>query len=94
MTQSNTRLTSAARQLGEYYFDHEWDLIEDEFIRAEGSITTLEQFKRWVTGYMYYNVVVCFCGGDEDAINSQLEDDWAELGVIAACEPATLLSTN
>jgi hypothetical protein len=77
MTPSINRLADSARDLGKYYIELEWDLVEEEFVGA--GITDLEQFKRWVTGYMYYNALVCFCAGNEAEINSQLEADYEEL---------------
>lgn len=82
MTPSINRLADSAKALGQYILEHEWELMEDEFLRAD--INTLEQFKRWVTGYQYYNALVCDSGGQLDQINSQLEEDWEDLQALQA----------
>jgi hypothetical protein len=82
MTPSINRLADSALALGRYLLDAEFDLIRDEFVNTD--IDNLSQFKRWVTGYMYFNALVCVCAGNEAEINIQLEADWEELVVAAA----------
>ncbi|NDE18656.1 hypothetical protein EBZ80_27510 [bacterium] len=82
MTPSINRLADSALALGRYMLDCEFELVREEFARAD--IDNLSQFKRWVTGYMYYNALVCVCIGGEAEINTRLEADWEELVVWAA----------
>ena len=79
MTPSINRLAYHSKALGEYILSSEWDLVEEEFRSFGASVTSLEQFRRWVTGYMYYNALVCACGGNEQDISTQLEADYEEL---------------
>jgi hypothetical protein len=79
MTPSINRLADSAEALGNYILDCEFELVREEF--ASAGITDHVFFKRWVTGYMYYNALVCACGGAEQAINNRLEADWEELVV-------------
>jgi len=39
-----------------------------------------------VTGYMYYNALVCVCGGNEQDINTQLEADYEELQALVGAD--------
>ena len=80
MTPSINRLAGAAYELGQYILDAEWETVVDEF--ADAGITNHKQFKSWVTGYMYYNALVCVCEGNELKLNRQLEDDFEELVVV------------
>jgi hypothetical protein len=80
MTPSINRLAFSAKALGEYILEAEFSLLEDEFINA--GITDLSQFLLWVTGYMYYNALVCVCEGNEQAILDQLTEDWVDLAVV------------
>lgn len=77
MTPSINRLSESAKVLGKYIIESEFDLLEEEFASAE--IESFEQFTRWVTGYMYYNALVCVCEGQHDKLMVQLEADYAEL---------------
>jgi hypothetical protein len=84
MTPSINRLAYHSKALGEYILSSEWDLVEEEFV--DGGITSLEQFRSWVTGYMYYNALVCVCGGNEQDINTQLEADYEELQALVGAD--------
>lgn len=77
MTPSINRLANSAKALGEYILESEFELIEEEFVNA--GITDLSQFRRWVTGYMYYNALVCVCNGNEQDIITQLDEDFFTL---------------
>lgn len=81
MTPSVNRLHDSATALGKYMLECEYDLVCDEFQNTP--IRDLEQFKRWVTGYMYYHAVVCACADHPAEINAQLEQDWEELSASA-----------
>ena len=82
MTPSINRLAESAKALGLYSLDAEWDLVREEFDHT--AIINFEQFSRWVTGYMYYNALVCACGGSEQNIIAALEHGYDELVSIAS----------
>jgi hypothetical protein len=77
MTPSINRLAASAKDLGRYILDSEWELMQDEFNNS--GIETCEQFMRWVTGYQYYNALVCVVGGNEMVLSIQLQDDFYRL---------------
>lgn len=88
MTPSINRLADSAQALGNYVLNHEFDLVEDEFVRS--GITDLSQFRRWVTGYMYYDALVCVCNGNEQDIVTQLDEDFAELMELSGADIVTV----
>lgn len=81
MTPSINRLSASAVNLGTYILEHEWDLLVDEFTGA-GEMD-FDQFTRWVTGYMYYDALVCKCSGQIGEIMVQLEQDFEELSKVS-----------
>lgn len=84
MTPSINRLADSAKGLGQYYADLEFDLLVDEFVNA--GPMPLKQFLRWVTGYRYYDAIVCICGGNEAEVVGQLTEDYKELRGLAGCD--------
>lgn len=70
-------LVTSAKELGKYILQAEFDLVVDEFSKAE--IESFEHFKSWITGYMYYNALVCTCSGNMQDVDTQLEVDYDEL---------------
>ena len=80
MTPSINRLATAAEALGKYIAEAEYILVRDEFSLKR--TPDLDSFKEWVTGFQYYNVVVCVCGGQIEDINAELETDFAGLVVM------------
>ena len=81
MTPSINRLADSAKALGEYIQECEFELVREEFDPAY--ITSFEQFARWITGYMYYNALVCACGGNEQNIYNALVQAYDELTAVA-----------
>lgn len=77
MTPSINRLADSAKALGEYMAEQDFSLVEDEFCAS--SVSSYEQFTRWVTGYRYYDALVCACGGVLGDILTQLQADYEEL---------------
>jgi hypothetical protein len=77
MTPSINRLANSAKALGEYVMESEFSLVEDEFCAS--SVSSYEQFARWVTGYRYYDAMVCACGGTLGDVLTQLQADYEEL---------------
>lgn len=77
MSPSINRLANYAKALGEYMMESEFSLVEDEFCAS--SISSYEQFARWVTGYRYYDALVCACAGVLGDILTQLQADYEEL---------------
>lgn len=77
MTPSINRLHDSAETLGNYILDAEYEVVREDFEGA--NILSLDQFCEWVTGYMYYNALVCCCHGQQDGILEQLHADYAEL---------------
>jgi hypothetical protein len=88
MTPSINRLADSAKALGQYYAEVEFDLLEDEF--ANAGPMPLEQFLRWVTGYQYYNAIVCICGGNEAEVVAQLTEDYQDLCELAGYDVVTV----
>ena len=88
MTPSINLLTKSAQALGNYVLNHEFDVVEDEFVRS--GITDLSQFRRWVTGYVYYDALVCVCNGNEQDIVTQLDQDFAELLELSGADIVTV----
>lgn len=84
MTPSINRLAESAKALGEYIQECEFELVREEFDNAD--ISCFEQFVMWVTGYMYYNALVCACGGNEQNINNALVQAYDELTTVAGRE--------
>lgn len=80
MTPSINRLAESAKALGEYIQECEFELVREEFGNAP--IANFSQFARWVTGYMYYNALVCACGGNEQNINNALAQAYDELTAV------------
>lgn len=70
------QLEDAAFQLAEYMAESEWELLEDEFAIHGSKINSFEEFVKWVKGYMYYNIAVCSCGGDQDELTKHLNYDY------------------
>lgn len=77
MTPSINRLAASAEALGKYIAEAEYILVRDEFSLER--TPDRASFKEWVTGYQYYNAVVCICGGQIEDINAELESDFAGL---------------
>lgn len=77
MTPTIWRLAAAAEALGKYITEAEYILVRDEFSLER--TPDRASFKEWVTGYQYYNAVVCICGGQIEDINAELEADFAGL---------------
>ena len=77
MTPSINRLANSAKALGEYMLAPEFSLVEDEFCAS--SVSSYEQFARWVTGYRYYDALVCVCAGVLGDVLMQLQADYEEL---------------
>ena len=69
---------AAAKTLGEYILEHEWDTVLDEAGERLSARTTFEDFQDWVEGYMYYNALVCSCE-DSDEVENRLRDDYEEV---------------
>jgi len=88
MTPSINRLAHSAQALGNYVLNREFNLVEDEFVRS--GITDLSQFRRWVTGYMYYDALVCVCNGNEQDILTRLGEDFAELMELSGADIVTV----
>lgn len=86
MTPSINRLAESAKELGEYIQECEFELVREEFATWQDTIADFEQFARWVTGYMYYNALVCACGGNEQNINNALVQAYDELTTVAGRE--------
>jgi len=86
MTPSINRLAESAKELGEYIQECEFELVREEFATLQDTIADFEQFARWVTGYMYYNALVCACGGNEQNINNALAQAYDELTTVAGRE--------
>lgn len=84
MTPSINRLAESAKALGEYIQECEFELVREEFGNAP--IANFSQFSRWVTGYMYYNALVCACGGNEQNVVAALEQAYDELTAVAGRE--------
>lgn len=73
-------LAGAAKELGKYIMEAEWDcLLEGVSMRYEER-PEFEEFVQFARGYMYYNALVCACDGDEEAIESALRSDLEEIG--------------
>ena len=77
MTPSINRLANSAKALGEYVMESEFSLVEDLFCAS--SVSSYEQFARWVTRYRYYDALVCAYGGTLGDVLMQLQDDYEEL---------------
>ena len=88
MTPSINRLADSASELGAYILDAEFELVEEQFVGAESM--GFEQFTRWVTGYMYYNALVCAYGGQIDKIMEQLNEAYDELTALAGYDVVTI----
>jgi hypothetical protein len=88
MTPSINRLADSASELGAYILDAEFELVEEQFVGA--GPMDFEQFTRWVTGYMYYNAVVCVCGGQIDKITNWLRGAYCELTALAGYDVVTI----
>jgi len=88
MTNFQSQFQSAAKAVGEYLIESEFDTLKDEFphtycclIREEGNTPAGEcfrEFVNWVTSYMYYYALVCICK-DEKELEDQLRSDYDEL---------------
>jgi len=89
MTPSINLLAESALELGNYYIDCEFELVEDEFVNAGESVDTLEKFKEWVQGYQYYHCLVCICAGNKTAIDSELEANYDELLELSGADIVT-----
>jgi hypothetical protein len=81
MTPSINRLAESADRLGEYVMAEQLDVIEEQFVGA--GPMDFEQFTRWVTGYVYYDALVCVCAGTNDKIMKQLSKDYDALTALA-----------
>jgi hypothetical protein len=87
MTPSINRLAESAEIVGVQIMEQEWDFVREEF--ALNRPESFEAFKEWLGEYTYYYCVVCACGGQSDAIDDQLRDDYDELVDTDVSEPST-----
>ena len=69
---------AAAKTLGKYSLEHEWDTVLDEVGEHLTSRTTFAEFSDWIKGYMYYTALVCICE-DSDEVEDGLRDDYEEV---------------
>ena len=72
MTDYQAERLAAAKTLGKYCLEHEWDTVLDEVGEHLSPQTTLEEFQGWIKGYMYYTTLVCSCE-DSDEVETQIQ---------------------
>ena len=69
---------AAAKALGKYSLEAEWDTILDEAWEHLSHHTIFEEFQNWIKGYMYYTALVCTCN-DSDEVETQLRSDYEKV---------------
>lgn len=69
---------SAAKVLGKYSIEYEWDLVLDEVNKQLSYKTTFDEFQDWIRGFMYYSALVCASDTFEE-LETQLRDDYEEV---------------
>lgn len=79
MTPSINLLAESAEIAGDHLMTVEWELVVDDFVAEAPTNKTLSDYKEWVKQYLYYHGVVLANGGQQDAIDEQLAEDYVEL---------------
>ena len=83
-TDFQNEILAAAKTLGEYTLESEFDTLLDEAPESEwfqdhkDGDDSYSQFRKWVKGYIYYSALLCACENEEQ-LESQLREDYDEI---------------
>jgi hypothetical protein len=84
MTNFQNEILAAAKALGNYTLECEFDTLLDEapesewFQEHKDGDDSYNRFRKWVRGYMYFNALVCACENAEE-LDTQLREDYSEI---------------
>jgi hypothetical protein len=84
MTSFQNAILTAAKILGDYTLEAEFDTLLDEAPESEwfqdhqDGDESYTQFRKWVENYVYFSALVCSCS-DEQELDKQLRLDYTEI---------------
>ena len=83
-TDFQNEIRAAAKTLGEYTLESEFDTLLDEAPESEwfqdhkDGDDSYSQFRKWAEGFIYYSALLCACENEEE-LENQLREDYDEI---------------